>query len=85
MVSCMTMTTFQTKTKLELLKEERNDIEIEYEEKIKRSDEKQQHDLRELESRYQAKLMTEVEKYQRLIVEKQALHKSLDEQRAQSV
>lgn len=75
----------QAKTKFELLKEERNDMEIEYEEKLKRSDEKHQHDVRELESTFQSKLMTEVEKYQHLLGEQATLQETLEQQKVQLV
>lgn len=60
-------------------------MEIEFEEKLKRSDEKHQHDLRELESEYQSKLMAEVEKYQHLLVEQASLQEALGQQRIQLV
>lgn len=75
----------QAKTKFELLKEERNDMEIEYEEKLKRSEEKHQHDLRELESSFQSRLMTEVENYQQQVVKQAALQQTLEQQKAQLV
>lgn len=45
-------------------REEKSDLEMEYEARLKEMDEKHQHELQELENAYQQKIMGEVERYQ---------------------
>ena len=54
----------------ELLLQAKNDMEMEYEEKIKQLEERHQQQLIALEAQYQQKIMTEVERYQQLISER---------------
>lgn len=46
------------------LREEKSDLEMEYEARLREMDEKHQHELQELENAYQQKIMGEVERYQ---------------------
>eukprot|EP01041_Mallomonas_annulata_P003461 gene3461-6887_t len=71
----------QAKTKHELLREERDDSELEYIEKLKQMEEKHQHDLQEVETEFQAQIMEEVEKYQQLVRDRDAQHARLEDQR----
>ena len=54
------------KNQYELLREEKNDLEMEYGEQIKQTRDKHQHKLQEYEATYQSKIMAEVEKFQKL-------------------
>lgn len=45
-------------------REEKSDLEMEYEARLREMDEKHQHELQELENAYQQKIMGEVERYQ---------------------
>merc|ERR1719440_2487302 len=56
----------------ELLLQAKNDMEMEYEEKIKQLEDRHQQQLVALEAQYQQKIMTEVERYQQLMGEKAA-------------
>ena len=53
----------QDKNKFELLREEKNDLEMEFEEKIKQMEEQHVHESQEVEASYQQKIMSEVERY----------------------
>ena len=46
----------QDKNKYELLREEKNDMEMEYEERLKQMEEAHQHALQEVEATYQQKI-----------------------------
>lgn len=46
------------------LREEKSDLEMEYEARLREMDEKHQHELQELENAYQQTIMGEVERYQ---------------------
>lgn len=48
----------QAKTKLELLREEHTDCEVEYIEKLRQMEEKHQHDVQEMETGYQVRQFT---------------------------
>lgn len=48
----------------EYRREEKSDLEMEYEARLREMDEKHQHELQELENAYQQKIMGEVERYQ---------------------
>jgi hypothetical protein len=50
--------------KFELLLAEKNEQEMEYEEKLKAAEERTQAQLSALDTAYQAKIMAEVERYQ---------------------
>ncbi|RHY29079.1 hypothetical protein DYB32_005463 [Aphanomyces invadans] len=54
----------QEKNKYEVLREDKNDIEMEYEERVKQIEEKHQQQMQEIEADYQQQIMKEVEKYQ---------------------
>ena len=56
----------QEKNKTELLQDEKNDCAIEFSEKIRTMEDKQQSHLQDLESDFQEQIMREVERYQRL-------------------
>ena len=58
------------KNQFELLREEKNDLEMEYDEQIKQTRDKHQHKLQEYEATYQSKIMAEVERYQKVSKEK---------------
>ena len=58
------------KKNYELLLQAKNDMEMEYEEKIKQLEERHQQQLQALEAQYQQKIMAEVERYQQLVSEK---------------
>ena len=58
------------KKNYELLLQAKNDMEMEYEEKIKQLEERQQQHILATESQYQQKIMTEVDRYQQLVAEK---------------
>lgn len=45
-------------------REEKSDLEMEYEARLREMDEKHQHELQELENAYQQRIMGEVERYQ---------------------
>ena len=49
------------------LREEKSDLEMEYEARLREMDEKHQHELQELENAYQQKIMGEVERYQVIV------------------
>ena len=53
----------QDKNRYELLREEKNDLEMEFEEKIKQMEEQHVHESQEVEASYQQKIMSEVERY----------------------
>lgn len=46
------------------VREEKGDLEMEYEARLREMDEKHQHELQELEISYQQNIMGEVERYQ---------------------
>ena len=58
------------KKNYELLLQAKNDMEMEYEERIKTLEERHQQQLQALEAQYQQKIMAEVERYQQLVGEK---------------
>ena len=60
--------------KFELLLQEKNEQEMEYEEKLKQAEERSQAQLSTLDTQYQAKIMAEVERYQQLTQEKELLN-----------
>lgn len=60
----------QDKNRYELLREEKNDLEMEYADKIKQVEDLHQQKLQEIESTYQTKIMAEVERYQSLCRER---------------
>merc|ERR1719415_477689 len=59
----------QQKLKYQVLKDEEQDMEMEYEEKIKLKEEQHFKQVQELESFYQAQLMSEIEKYHELDIQ----------------
>ncbi|DAZ95763.1 TPA: hypothetical protein N0F65_010265 [Lagenidium giganteum] len=60
------------KNKYELLREDKNDIEMEYEEKIKQMEEKHLQQMQEVEAEYQHRIMKEVEKYQEVLQQRES-------------
>jgi len=70
----------QDKNRYELLREEKNDLEMEYAEKIKHVEDRHQERLQEMESTYQGKIMTEVERYQQLCHERDQQRTQWDKQ-----
>merc|ERR1711871_1332176 len=71
----------QEKNKYELLREEKNDMQMEYEESLKQMDDKHQHELQDEENTYQEQIMAEVEDYQRLIGERNLQKERWEDQR----
>ncbi|KAK1930342.1 Cilia- and flagella-associated protein 57 [Phytophthora citrophthora] len=71
------------KNKYELLREDKNDIEMEYEEKIKQLEEHHLQQMQETEAAYQQKIMKEVERYQEVLTQREAqcLHWKSEQQR----
>ena len=57
----------QDKNRYELLREEKNDMEMEFEEKIKHTEETHLHRLQQCEAEFQKQIMSEVERYQELV------------------
>ena len=68
----------QDKAKFDLLMQEKNEQEMEYEEKLKQAEERHQQAIQALESQYQQKIMAEVERYQQLQQEKEVLNAKWD-------
>ncbi|KAG1685361.1 hypothetical protein DVH05_008466 [Phytophthora capsici] len=71
------------KNKYELLREDKNDIEMEYEEKIKQLEEHHLQQMQETEAAFQQKIMKEVERYQEVLTQREAqcLHWKSEQQR----
>ncbi|KAG7387905.1 Cilia- and flagella-associated protein 57 [Phytophthora pseudosyringae] len=71
------------KNKYELLREDKNDIEMEYEEKIKQLEEHHLQQMQETEAAFQQKIMKEVERYQEVLTQREAqcLHWKNEQQR----
>jgi len=67
------------KKNYELLLQAKNDMEMEYEEKIKQLEERQQQHILATESQYQQKIMTEVDRYQQLVAEKDMMNEKWEE------
>merc|ERR1719311_1823425 len=63
----------QERTKYELLREEKNDMEMEYEENIKSLQELHAKQTQDLEASFQHKMMIEVGRYQKLAAEREAV------------
>merc|ERR1712118_355083 len=70
----------QERTKFELLREEKNDMEMEYEENFKNVDELHAKQIQDLEASFQHKMMIEVAKYQKLAVEREREHEEWQRQ-----
>merc|ERR1719230_1982464 len=64
----------QERTKYELLREEKNDMEMEYEENFKNVEEIHAKQIQDLEASFQHKMMIEVAKYQKLAAEREREH-----------
>lgn len=60
------------KSKYEILREDKNDIEMEYEEKIKQLEEHHLQQMQETEAGYQQQIMKEVERYQQVLTQREA-------------
>lgn len=54
--------------------QEKNDMELEFEEKLRLTQEKSRQQLNALDSQYQQKILNEVERYQQLTQEKDTLN-----------
>jgi len=72
----------QDKNRYELLREEKNDMEMEYTEKLKKVHELHALKLTKIESRYQGKIMGEVERFQQLCHERDVQVANWEKQRA---
>jgi WD40 repeat protein len=70
----------QERTKFELLREEKNDMEMEYEENFKNVEELHAKQIQDLEASFQHKMMIEVAKYQKLAVEREREHEEWQRQ-----
>merc|ERR1719261_1580787 len=70
----------QDKNKFELLREEKNDMEMENVDRIKQMEDKHQHELQEIEAAFQQTIMAEVEKYQQLVHERDQQQKQWEVQ-----
>ena len=70
----------QDKNRYELLREEKNDMEMEFEEKMKHTEETHLHKLQQCEADFQKKIMNEVERYQELVQEKDVQQQRWDQQ-----
>jgi hypothetical protein len=70
----------QDKNRYELLREEKNDMEMEFEEKIKHTEETHLHRLQQCEAEFQKQIMSEVERYQELVQEKDIQTQRWDQQ-----
>ena len=75
----------QAKTKLELLREERTDLELEFLEKLKQMSEKHQNDVQEMETMYQNQIMELVDGYHKLTRDRDAQLERLEDQRNQLI
>lgn len=73
------------KTKLELLKEECADLELEFEESLRNLMDRHQNDVQEIETAFQAEIMDCVNSYQTLAKERDAQLERLDVQRRQLI
>uniref|UniRef100_A0A0G4FUD2 Uncharacterized protein n=1 Tax=Chromera velia CCMP2878 TaxID=1169474 RepID=A0A0G4FUD2_9ALVE len=60
----------QERTKYELLREEKNDMEMEYEDNLRNMEELHQKQMQELEASFQAKTMAELKQHQSLMTAK---------------
>jgi len=70
----------QERTKYELLREEKNDMEMEYEENIKNLEELHAKQTQDLEASFQHKMMIEVGRYQKLAAEREREHQHWEQQ-----
>ncbi|CAE7596826.1 CFAP57 [Symbiodinium natans] len=70
----------QERQKYEMLREEKNDAEMEAEENIKSLQEHHAKQDQELESSFQHKMMIEVDKYQKLAAEREEIHRRWEEE-----
>merc|ERR1719482_2442161 len=75
----------QERTKYELLREEKNDMEMEYEENFKNVEELHAKQTQDLEASFQHKMMIEVAKYQKLAVEREREHEEWQRQHKQFI
>merc|ERR1712187_1016311 len=73
----------QERTKYELIREEKNDMEMEYEENIKTLQELHAKQTQDLEGSFQHKMMIEVGRYQKLASEREAVHKYWEQEHRQ--
>jgi len=69
------------RNKYELLKEEKHDLGIEYEERLRQVQDVHLNELEELENNYQSAIMNEVDEYQKLIIERNTQSDSWDDLR----
>merc|ERR1712187_610736 len=73
----------QERTKYELLREEKNDAEMEAEENVKTLAELHTKQVQDLEGSFQHKMMIEVGRYQKLASERDAVHKEWENKHRQ--
>ncbi|CEM35943.1 unnamed protein product [Vitrella brassicaformis CCMP3155] len=73
----------QERTRYELLREEKNDMETEYEENLKSIEEANAKSTQELEASFQTKMMIEVARYQKLATEREREAKAWEEKQGQ--
>mmetsp|Transcript_2588 Transcript_2588/g.4777 ORF Transcript_2588/g.4777 Transcript_2588/m.4777 type:complete len:1201 (+) Transcript_2588:52-3654(+) len=66
----------QERQKFDLLREEKNDAEMEAEENIKSLAERHAQETQALEGKFQNKMMQEVGRYQKLAAERESIHRS---------
>jgi len=69
----------QERTKYEVLREEKNDLEMEYEENTKSLKELHAKQTQDLEASFQHKMMIEVSRYQKLAAEREGVHKDWED------
>jgi len=73
----------QERMKFELLREEKCDMEMEYEENIKNLEELHAKQTQDLEASFQHKMMVEVSRYQKKAAERDKEHREWEEQHRQ--
>eukprot|EP00753_Platysulcus_tardus_P007912 PLAT15528.5.p1 GENE.PLAT15528.5~~PLAT15528.5.p1 ORF type:complete len:1278 (+),score=785.91 PLAT15528.5:80-3913(+) len=72
----------QDRTKYELLQEEKADMEMEYEDKIRMLQEKHEREVDDLEESFKKKIATEVERYKHLVSDREEMTARWDESNA---
>ena len=74
----------QAQTKFELLLQEKNEQEMEFEERLRQTDEKNAKETRQLENQFQEQILVEVERYKNLQRDKDLLNEQWDEETFQN-
>jgi hypothetical protein len=75
----------QEKANFEEMREHKNDIEMEYEERLKQLEEKHQQEMLDVEASYQEKIMKEVEKYQEVFQQRESQRKKWQDEQQRLV